>query len=124
MQCTTKAILVLFALGVGLLLAACGGAAPPPKAAGQLGEPERGPQVFQSSGCAACHTTTREKLVGSGLAGVTAKDKLPNGKPMSDDNLIEWIRTGGTSTTGAMPPNPNLTDQQLRDLVAYLKTLK
>ncbi len=113
-----------------LLVAGCAkvGKAPaarPPgvKAAGDIA---RGSNVFQRAGCSSCHSTGSDTLVCPGLKGVMAWDTtLPNGKPRTDDNVKAWIRSGGVGRTGGtMPSNPGLTDRDLADLVAYLKTLK
>jgi cytochrome c len=113
---------------VVLLLAACGGdggtAAAPP-----AGDPVKGEQAFKSGDCAGCHTTTDQKLVGPGLKGVmdgkgAYGDKLPNGKPRTDENTAEWIKIGGVGKIGQMPGHADMTQEQLIDLVAYLKTLK
>jgi cytochrome c551/c552 len=118
--------LVLF-IGV-LALAACGGASTGGSAA-PAGDPAKGELVFKSSDCVACHTTTDQKLVGPGLKGVmdgkgAYADKLPNGKPVNDQNAVEWIKVGGVGKIGQMPGHADLTPEQLLDLVAYLKTLK
>ena len=98
-----------------LLLLACNSkpaAAPPGNAAA-------GATVFQSA-CAVCHTTTDQKKVGPGLAGLYKKSALPNAEPVNDQNIENWIRNGG----GNMPGFKGiLADEQMRDLVAYLKTL-
>jgi mono/diheme cytochrome c family protein len=72
-------------------------------------------QVFEQT-CLVCHSLTDEAKVGPGLAGLYERDMLPNGNPVDDENLGIWIRTGG----GAMPGIP-LTDEQLSDVVAFLK---
>lgn len=89
---------------------------------------EAGKQVFNGP-CAICHNTTSETKIGPGLAGIFQKDKLPNGKPINDDNVREWIKKGSASykTEGQpfMPAYENqVTDQQISDLIAFLKTLK
>lgn len=97
------------------------------------GDPKRGKELFGP--CAACHTTSKEVLVGPGLAGLFSASgpvlpkgidyngMLPNGKERSEANIAEWIRTGGTGRIGYMPSH-NLTDQEMADLLAYLRTLK
>jgi cytochrome c len=128
---TTRRPLGIFALAfflVVLLLAACGGGGATP-AAPPTGDPASGEQIFKTSDCVGCHTTTDQKLVGPGLKGLMDGkgiygDKLPNGKPRTDQNTAEWIKIGGVGKVGQMPGHPDMTQQQLLDLVAYLKTLK
>jgi cytochrome c len=86
-----------------------GETAPPP---GHPGEP-----VFQAN-CAACHNLTAEAKVGPGLAGLYERANLPNGNPVTDENLREWIVSGG----GAMP-GIALGDQELADLIDFLKEI-
>lgn len=139
---TTRRSLALLALVFllgALALAACGGqgtTAGGQAAEGQTepvaqpsGDPARGAELFQTTGCVSCHTTTDQQLVGPGLRGFMQGegpygDQLPNGKPLTDANVAEWIKLGGSGEIGNMPGNPALTDEQLMDLVAYLKTLE
>ncbi|WP_322495978.1 cytochrome c [Chloroflexus sp.] len=143
-----RTIAWMFTLLLIALLTACGGGnqnASNQPAAEQLpavladtslsskGDPERGKVLFGP--CAACHTTSKEMMVGPGLAGlfsvkgpvlpngVDYNGMLPNGKERSEANVAEWIRTGGTGRIGYMPTH-NLTDQEMADLLAYLRTLK
>ncbi len=144
-----RTIAWMFTLLLIALLTACGGsnqnASSQSQFAAQLpaaladtsissqGDPKRGKDLFGP--CAACHTTSKEMLVGPGLAGlfsvkgpvlpkgVDYNGLLPNGKERSEANIAEWIRTGGTGRIGYMPTH-NLTDQEMADLLAYLRTLK
>ena len=116
------AMLVFIAV---LVLAACGGTAAAPPS----GDPAKGEQIFKTSDCVGCHTTTDQKLVGPGLKGVmdgkgSYGDKLPNGKPLNDQNATEWIKIGGVGKIGQMPGHTDMSAEQLRDLVAFLKTLR
>jgi mono/diheme cytochrome c family protein len=74
-----------------------------------------GVQLFEQN-CSVCHSLTSETIVGPGLAGLFDRDSLPNGNPVNDENLQEWIRVGG----GAMP-GFRLPDDQLAALIAFLK---
>ncbi len=97
------------------------------------GDPNRGKTIFTS--CAGCHSPSTTMLLGPGLAGlfsiegpklpdgVDYQGLLPNGKERSEANIAEWIRTGGSGSIGYMPPMP-LTDEQMADLMAYLRTLE
>lgn len=118
-----------------LVLAACGGqaattqpAAEQPAAAG-AGDPANGEALFTSAGCAGCHSLGSDQIVGPGLAGlVNGKgpygDKLPNGETITDESLLEWIKVGGIGKIGQMPGNNTLSDAEIADIVAYLKTLE
>jgi mono/diheme cytochrome c family protein len=74
-----------------------------------------GGQVFEQN-CSVCHNLTAETKVGPGLAGLFGRQQLPNGNPVNEENLKEWIVTGG----GAMPGLP-LTAEQLAAVVAFLQ---
>jgi mono/diheme cytochrome c family protein len=82
---------------------------------GVAGLEEKGGEVFDQT-CSVCHNLTTETLVGPGLTGLFEKDSLPNGQPVTEENLKEWIVSGG----GAMPGLP-LTQDQLEAVVAFLK---
>ena len=75
---------------------------------------QAGEQVFQTN-CSPCHNLTTETKVGPGLAGLFERDQLPNGNPITDENLRDWITHGG----GAMPPVP-LPDDDLDAVIAFL----
>ncbi len=133
----TLVLLALAGLLSLLVLAACGGQGASSQAtapaaeqpAATAGDPTRGEALFTNSGCAGCHSTGSDQIVGPGLAGLFQGqgpygENLPNGKPITDENVMEWIKVGGVGDIGQMPGNPTLTDEQLADLVAYLRTLE
>lgn len=76
---------------------------------------QAGQEVFDQN-CAVCHNLSAEAKVGPGLAGLFDKNQLPNGGPVDDENLKQWIVTGG----GGMPGQP-LTEEQLAAVVAFLR---
>jgi mono/diheme cytochrome c family protein len=90
---------------------------------------DRGAALFAANGCGGCHATSAQKLVGPGLQGLMDGSglnpgSLPNGKPVNDINVSEWIRGGGATIGGQMPEFSRLSDQDMRDLLAYLKSLR
>lgn len=107
---------LMFALAAGLT--ACR-PLPPSKPSSQwTPEEARGAAVFQHD-CARCHyPTTTQGLHGPGLQAITKVKAMPSGMPPNNDNLSDVILHG----RGMMPATP-LTDQQLKDLLAYLHTL-
>ncbi len=90
-------------------------AAAPAKAAGGAGDVEKGKSIYAAN-CSMCHQPTRAGMppvfpsligvvdrVGEKRVRTVAKEGIPEAKP-------------------PMPPHPNLTDQDITDLLAFLKT--
>ena len=130
----------LFAVFVVLLLtlAACGGNDPEPTAtpapakptAAVIGDAKAGETVFMSI-CIACHGPDAKGVTGLGKSLHAADSEFVRSK--TDDELVAFILVGRTpddplNTTGVGMPakggNPAITEQQLHDVVAYVRTLK
>ena len=132
---------VLAALVMVLALAACGGGGgetAAPEAEGEAvaeapaegtldGDPEAGKTQFDMV-CIACHGAGGVGVEGLGKPFTTSEFLLT----VSDQELLEFVKTGRPvghpdNTTGVdMPPkggNPALTDEQLTDIIAYIRTL-
>ncbi len=127
-------------LGLGFLLLAliasgCGGGAPAGGAPGGggatpvalKGNPEKGKELFLGT-CASCHGPDAKGLPGLGK-DMTTSEFI---RKQSDAQLLEFIKRGRpatdpANTTGVdMPPkggNPALTDQDLADIIAFIRTL-
>jgi mono/diheme cytochrome c family protein len=91
------------------------------------GDAEHGKQVFATT-CATCHAMDGTGIKGLGKTLVGSEFV----RKSSDDQLVEMITRGRDAkdplnTTGvAMPPNGGnaaLTDKDLRDVVAFVRTL-
>jgi disulfide bond formation protein DsbB len=128
-------------LVVGALVAACGGdeeptptplpvAQQPADAAPQaaVGDAEKGKAIFTTT-CVACHGPAGEGVQGLGK-DMTTSEFIAG---LSDADLLAFIKRGRDtsdplSTTGvAMPPkggNPALTDEQLLDVVAFIRSIQ
>ena len=87
----------------------------------QTGALERGVGLFNGQGCADCHYADRvDRKIGPGLKGLFESDALPVSKwKANEENVRKQIKT----PFRAMPAYPDLTEDQLGDLVAFLKTL-
>jgi cytochrome c2 len=71
--------------------------------------------------CEICHyRNSTQKKVGPGLKGLMARGKYVNGKKLDDESLRAWIENGGKDMPGFKGA---LKEDEIRDLVAYLKTL-
>lgn len=114
---------------LALVLSACGGGSEPEQVPAQAdkGDPVKGKELFLS--CSACHGPAGEGV--PGLGKDMAGSEFIAGK--TDDELVEFIKVGRDpgdplNTTGvAMPPkgsNPALTDEDLYDIVAYLREIQ
>ncbi len=129
------ALAVTLVLGA-LLLAAntLGSRSSAPPGGPITGDVDRGRLLFERAGCSACHTVTTEFRVGTGMAGVLQPQgpvypsgidyggALPNGAPRTEENVAVFIRSTNQGKIGLMPGRA-LTDQQMADLLAYLRTL-
>jgi mono/diheme cytochrome c family protein len=71
--------------------------------------------------CEACHfSTSDEKKIGPGLAGLMKRSKFRNGMTADEQHLRRVIERGGKDMPGF---RDSLKDKQIRDLIAYVKTL-
>lgn len=84
------------------------------------GDEVRGKAVYQRN-CAICHhAASTAKKIGPGLKDVYERKTFGDGRTVSDDNMRAWIEDGGKD----MPQFKNtLKASQIRDLIAYLRTL-
>jgi mono/diheme cytochrome c family protein len=108
---------------VAIMLSAVGCEMEPRKTDAELGlnpQQARGRRVFEAQ-CERCHDPYSSRGVhGPTLKGLGHRQYLPSGMPANDDRLSDVILMGKAK----MPSfRNNLGDQQLLDLLAYLKTL-
>lgn len=88
-----------------------------------------GAQVFTASGCGACHTirgTQANGLAGPDLTHVGSRATLGAGiLPNNQGTMAGWIADSqGIKPGNRMPSYPVLTGQELRDVAAWLDSLK
>jgi mono/diheme cytochrome c family protein len=108
-------------LTLAAALVACVAIAAPPASRAAAGDAAAGKKVFADN-CTACHSaTTNQTIAGPGLKGLFKNGKMPaSGKPVTDANVRNQILNGG----GGMPPfKGQLSDADIDNLIAYLKTL-
>ncbi len=94
----------------------------PTTAGAEADTPEaRGEAVFAEN-CAACHRAdSRETKIGPGLVDLFDREALPaSGRPVTEENVRHQL----VDPYKSMPPvGKDLTDAQISDLMAYLKTI-
>jgi len=91
------------------------------------GNVDAGKQIYQTR-CSPCHGP-------DGKADTpTAKALTPKPRdhtdgtymnPLSNNHLTEVIKNGGVAVDKAptMPPHPDFNDQQIQDIIAFVRTL-
>ncbi len=81
----------------------------------------RGKDVFQQK-CSTCHYDTSDaKKIGPGLKGIGKRGTFTvNNNKVTDETLKAWIENGDS----LMPPFKDvIDDNQIKDVIAYVKTL-
>ncbi len=81
-----------------------------------------GEELIKKDGCTACHAIDK-KLVGPAYVDVAAKYK---GDAGAAAKLFEKVKKGGSGVWGQvpMPPNPQVSDADLKTIIAYILALK
>lgn len=92
-------------------------------------EEQRGAQLFQTTGCGACHTvrgTPADGTLGPDLTHVGGRATIAAGQlPTNHGTLAGWIAASQDLKPGnRMPSFPVLAGEDLRALAAYLKALR
>jgi mono/diheme cytochrome c family protein len=88
------------------------------------GDAAKGKEIFQVS-CSLCHEVSTKVKLGPGLEGISKKapHKLSDGTEVADESAAT-LRKQIVKGAGLMPPaGAALSDKQVDDLIAYLRTL-
>jgi cytochrome c2 len=84
------------------------------------GNAEKGASLFKDK-CLSCHYADKEESKhGPGLKNIMKRESLPSSqRPANTDNIKKQLKTPFL----AMPSFVSLSEQEIADLIAYLKTL-
>ena len=92
------------------------------------GDARRGAAVIGQFGCGACHTIpgirAADGLVGPPLYFFSRRTFIAGQLPNTPSNLARWVKDPPAVEPGTAMPNLGLSDQQARDVAAYLYTLR
>ena len=92
------------------------------------GDAQRGLDVIEEAGCGSCHTIPGVRnargLVGPPLLWWSRRTFIAGELPNTPENLVRWIRSPESVEAHTAMPTLGLTDQQARDVAAYLYTLR
>ena len=86
-----------------------------------------GQALFVTKACFACHTirgTIAAGKVGPDLTHLMSRDTIASGAlPNTPENLRQWVHNPNAIKPGSLMPVPDLSDQELGQVTAYLLTL-
>jgi len=83
---------------------------------------DAGEDLLKKSGCTACHAVDK-KVIGPAYQDVAAKYK---GDAGAAAKLADKVKKGGSGVWGPvpMPPNTQVSDADIKSMVAYVLALK
>jgi len=88
----------------------------------------RGEQVIRAYGCGACHTIPGVRgangVVAPPLTSFAQRTFIGGEIPNTPQNLVRWIRDPHSVEPRTAMPALGLSDQQARDVAAYLYELR
>ena len=97
-----------------------------PRVAG--GDAKRGAVVIEQYGCGSCHTIpgvrNAKGLVGPPLLWWSRRTFIAGELPNTPESLVRWVRSPQSVEPHTAMPTLGLSDQQARDVAAYLYTLR
>ncbi len=92
------------------------------------GDPEKGASVIQKFGCGTCHTipgiADADGEVGPPLTAMGRRIYIAGKLRNTPANMVRWLRNPQAVVPENVMPNMGLTQEQARDIAAYLYTLK
>lgn len=109
-----------------LLLGACDSRdePTPPAAPAALGNSQQGQRLLAQFQCGACHqipgVPAARSLVGPTLAHLAQQSYIAGQFPNQPDVLVRWIVDPPAMQPGTLMPAMGVSEQQARDMAAYL----
>jgi cytochrome c1 len=92
------------------------------------GNAARGHELIIQYQCGRCHTIPGVEdahgLVGPPLMWFSRRTFIAGELPNTPDNLVRWVRQPSAVEPGTAMPAVGLSEQQARDVAAYLYTLR
>ena len=108
----------------GLVLGACGTPPPPEARFVPGGDPTRGPDALRRHGCGGCHVVPglpeTRGAVGPPLGGLADRAYIAGRLTNDPLNLVSWIRSPRAVDADTAMPDLGVSDQDARDIAAYL----
>jgi cytochrome c1 len=120
-------LLLAIAAAIALLTACEGGRTAPTYLVYTGGNAHHGAQLIQQYRCGSCHTIpgirNSQGLVGPPLYFFSRRTMIAGELPNTPVNLVHWIESPKSIEPGTAMPQLGLSEQEARDVAAYLYTL-
>ena len=91
------------------------------------GDPTHGAVAIRTYGCASCHVIPgvagADAIVGPPLDRFAGRAYIGGVVTNTADNLVRWIRSPRSVDAATAMPETGLSEQDARDVAAYLYTL-
>ncbi|HEX2824837.1 MAG TPA: c-type cytochrome [Burkholderiales bacterium] len=92
------------------------------------GNADAGRRALDQYACTTCHViplvTGATKHVGPPLAGIARRSYIGGALANTPENMVRWLRSPPSVKPGTAMPDLGVSEQDARDLAAYLATLK
>lgn len=92
------------------------------------GNPSRGAELIEASGCGGCHIipgiNDAEGLVGPPLNHMGKRVFIAGVLRNTPENMIHWLRNPQAVVPNNAMPDMGLSEADARDIAAYLRTLE
>jgi cytochrome c2 len=92
------------------------------------GDPDKGMSAIGRYGCGACHEIpgipSARGTVGPPLRGIAARSYLAGQLTNSPSNMATWLQHPQRVERGTAMPEMGVTDEDARDMTAFLYTLR
>lgn len=115
--------------GLAILTLAVGGCGQSSVQAGRNGgNPKVGVALIQKFGCGTCHTipgvADADGQVGPPLNAIARRVYLAGKLRNTPDNMVTWLKDPQAVVPGNAMPDMGVSQEQARDIAAYLYTLQ
>jgi cytochrome c2 len=121
-------IICLVVAAAGTASGCTGGQQVPPYTVSTGGHAQRGELVIARYECGKCHTIPgidgANGVVGPPLNFMARRSTLAGNFPNDPHHLVEWVMRPQEMKPGTAMPDLGLSEQQARDVAAYLYTLQ
>jgi mono/diheme cytochrome c family protein len=94
----------------------------------RAGNADAGRRALDQYACTTCHViplvTGATRHVGPPLGGIATRSYIGGALPNTPENMVRWLKSPPRVKPGTAMPDLGVSDQDARDLAAYLATLK